>query len=122
MKRSVLFILIILASIFNHGKSLASKVYSLSPEEHKEHKEIKSRRPLPIYFITTQNLLTIYFEAAIGEVSVTITDKNDKVIYMRQLYIGNPLSLPIELDMSKKGYTLYINNYKLLNYEPMEQQ
>lgn len=109
MKRAVLFFLIILASIFNHGKSLASKVYSSSPEEHKEHKEIKSNKPLPIYFINTPGLLTIYFEAAIGEVHLTIVDKNNEIVYTKQLYIGEPMSLPIELDVSTKEYTVYIN-------------
>ena len=81
MKKFVLLILIIWASIFNHGKSLASEVYSSSPEEHKEHKEIKSGRPLPAYFITMQNLLTIYFEAAIGEINLTVTNKNNEIVY-----------------------------------------
>lgn len=109
MKKFVLLILIIWASIFNHGKSLASEVYSSSPEEHKEHKEIKSGRPLPAYFITMQNLLTIYFEATIGEINLTVTNKNNEIVYTKIMYIGEPMSLSIELDTSTEEYTVYIN-------------
>ena len=106
MKKFVLLILIIWASIFNHGKSLASEVYSPSPEEHKE---IKSGSPLPAYFITMQNLLTIYFEAAIGKINLTVTNKNNEIVYTKIMYIGEPMSLSIELDTSTEEYTVYIN-------------
>lgn len=109
MKKFVLLILIIWASIFNHGKSLASEVYSPSPEEHKGHKEIKSGSPLPAYFITMQNLLTIYFEAAIGKINLTVTNKNNEIVYTKIMYIGEPMSLSIELDTSTEEYTVYIN-------------
>lgn len=76
--------------------------------KHKEH-EIKSGTPLPIYYVKTPGLLTIYFEAAIGEVNLTIADKNNEIIYIKQLYIGEPMSLAIKLDKSIKEYNVFIN-------------
>ena len=37
------------------------------------------------------------------------TSQNNEIEYTKQLYIGEPMSLPIELDVSTKEYTVYIN-------------
>lgn len=107
MKRILLLVSITSACILYDGDLFASEQQIMS-NNHKEH-EIKSGTLLPIYFIATQNLLTIYFEAAIGEVYLTIVDKNNEIVYTKQLYIGEPMSLPIELDTPAKEYTVYIN-------------
>lgn len=107
MKRILLLVSIMSACIFNDSDLFASKQQIIS-NNHKEH-EIKSCTPLPIHFTVTQNLLTIYFEAAIGDVHLTIVDKNNEIVYTKQLYIGEPMSLPIELDVPTKEYTVYIN-------------
>lgn len=102
-------IIMLLISIMSACIAYNCELFASTPNnKHKEH-EIKSGTPLPVYFVITQNLLTIYFEAAIGEINLTITDKNNEIIYTKRLYIGEPMSLPIELDTSTEEYTVYIN-------------
>lgn len=100
----MLLISIMSACIAYNGESFASTPNN----KHKEH-EIKSGTPLPVYFVITQNSLTVYFESAIGEVNLTVTDKNNEIVYTKELYIGEPMSLPIKLDTSTKEHTVYIN-------------
>ena len=48
MKRAVLFITIILTSISNHGKPLASEIYYASQEEHKVNISEKGKSDVQI--------------------------------------------------------------------------
>lgn len=107
--KTVLFISIILASIFNNLELFASELYTASSNEHKKHEQQRSGIPLPIHFVKSSNLLTIYFEAAIGNVSITIIDANNKVVYTTQLCITEATALPIKFDTSTEKYTVYIN-------------
>lgn len=109
MKRIILFGYIISACICSNIALFASEQQTIS-NNHKEH-EIKSGKPLPIHFTTTQTSITIYFEALIGEINLTITDINNKIIYTKLLYITTPISFVVELDMSKE-FLIYINDYK----------